>query len=153
MLEEGRLREFESGGIQTTGGRGGNLGVTISQVGNAYHKWLLDCETALFSTPRFWMSGNGRPSPVLRIIGTPRGQSYWAPGQVSAEEEDAQAAPDPRRRKYVRRRMQEQTGGESGHRGAREDAAAEGKGPRASVDVQLHEDDLVEAPRNRGEKE
>jgi len=99
------------------------------------------------------MSGNGRPSPVLRIIGTPRGQSYWAPGQVSAEEEDAQAAPDPRRRKYVRRRMQEQTGGESGHRGAREDAAAEGKGPRASVDVQLHEDDLVEAPRDRGEKE
>ena len=79
------------------------------------------------------MSGNGRPSPVLRIIGTPRGQSYWAPGQVSAEEEDAQAAPDPRRRKYVRRRMQEQTGGESGHRGAREDAAAEGKGPRAAV--------------------
>src|SRR5438034_4305011 len=99
------------------------------------------------------MSGNGRPSPVPRIIGTPRGQSYWAPGQVSAEEEDAQAAPDPRRRSCARGGVREEAGGESGHRGGREDAAAEGKGPRASVDVQLHEDDLVEAPRYRGEKE
>src|SRR5437879_8075363 len=63
MLNEGRLREFESGGIQTTGGRGGNPRVTISQVGNAYHKWLLDCETALFSIPYF-----GCPATVVRHL-------------------------------------------------------------------------------------
>src|SRR5437762_11654465 len=110
MLNEARLREFESGGIQTTGGRGGNPRVTISQVGNAYHKWLLDCDTALFFTPDF-----GCPATVVRHLFCGLLEPHvvnpnWAPGQVSAEEEDAQAAPDPRRRKYVRRRMQEQTG-------------------------------------------
>src|SRR5437762_4810577 len=63
MLNEARLREFESGGIQTTGGRGGNPRVTISQVGNAYHKWLLDCETALFSTHDF-----GCPATCVRHL-------------------------------------------------------------------------------------
>src|SRR5438034_11012178 len=47
---EARLRGVESGEIQTTGGRGGNPRVTISQVGNAYHKCLLAYETALGRT-------------------------------------------------------------------------------------------------------
>src|SRR5213592_618787 len=90
------------------------------------------------------MSDNIRPSPVLRLRGVLRGHSERTCGQVPAEEEDAEAAGDPRRRKHVRRRMEEQSDGESGHRDAREDRAAEGDGPRAAVDIQLHEDDLVE---------
>src|SRR5947207_9350904 len=99
------------------------------------------------------MSDNIRPSPILRLWRVLRGQSERTCGQVPAEEEDAEAAAEPRRRKHVRRRMEEQSDGESGHRDAREDPAAEGEGPRAAVDIQLDEDDLVEPARDRGEEE
>src|SRR6184192_850932 len=72
------------------------------------------------------MSDNIRPSPILRLWRVLRGQSERTCGQVPAEEEDAEAAAEPRRRKHVRRRMEEQSDGESGHRDAREDPAAEG---------------------------
>src|SRR5205809_4844744 len=99
------------------------------------------------------MSDNIRPSPILRLWRVLRGQSERTCGQVPAEEEDAEAAAEPRRRKHVRRRMEEQSDGESGHRDAREDRAAEGEGPRAAVDIQLDEADLVEPARDCGEEE
>src|SRR5438552_18968663 len=99
------------------------------------------------------MSDNIRPSPILRLWRALRGHSERTCGQAPAEEEDAEAAADPRRRKHIRRGMQDQSDGERGHRDAREDPAAEGKGPRAAVEIQLHEDDLVEPPRDRGEEE
>src|SRR5437762_6035956 len=99
------------------------------------------------------MSDNIRPSPILWLRGVLRGRSERTCGQAPAEEEDAEAAADPGRRKHVRRRMEEQSDGESGHRDAREDRAAEGEGPRAAVDIQLHENDLVEPPRDRGHEE
>src|SRR5437773_12293053 len=99
------------------------------------------------------MSDNIRPSPILRLWRVLRGRSERTRGQAPAEDEDAEAAADPRRRKQVRRGMQQQSDGEPGHRDAREDPTAEGKGPGAAVDIQLHEDDLVEPPRDRGEEE
>src|SRR5439155_25973986 len=99
------------------------------------------------------MSDNIRPSPILRLWRVLRGQSERTCGQAPAEEEDAEAAAEPRRRKHVRRRMEEQSDGESGHRDACEERAADGEGPREAVDIERHEERRIERARGRGGRE